>query len=79
MHSECIQIKQEHLVLVCVERIQNDGLLVKMHDLKLMTSDEFFLVRKSNGHLTRLNTNQNLALTYTEEFRNMVFELSFTQ
>jgi hypothetical protein len=44
-----------------------------------MTSDEFFLVRKSNGHLTRLNTNQHLALTYKEDFRNMVFELSFTQ
>ena len=41
--------------MVCVERIQNDGFLVKLHDLKMITSDEFYLVRKSNGHLTRLN------------------------
>ena len=55
IHSEVIQIGKEHLVMVCVERIQNDGFLVKLHDLKMITSDEFYLIRKSNGHLTRFN------------------------
>jgi len=55
IHSEVIAVGKDHLVMVCVERIQNDGFLVKLHDLKMITSDEFYLVRKSNGHLTRLN------------------------
>ena len=50
--------------MVCVERIQNDGFLVKIHDLKLITSDEFSLMRKPNGHLTRFNLSQNLQLMY---------------
>ena len=55
IHSEVIIVGKDHLVMVCVERIQNDGFLVKLHDLKQITSDEFYLVRKPNGHLTRLN------------------------
>ena len=60
IHSEVINVGKEHLVMVCVERIQNDGFMIKLHDLKMITSDEFYLVRKSNGHLTRFNLSQNL-------------------
>lgn len=65
--------------MVCVEKIQNDGLLVKLHDLKYLTSDEFYLVRKSNGHYARLNTSENISLVYREEFRNLVYDLAFSQ
>lgn len=52
---------------------------MKLHDLKQITSDEFYLVRKPNGHLTRLNLSQNLQLMYQEEFRNLIFDLAFAQ
>ena len=64
---------------VCVERIQNDGFLVKLHDLKMITSDEFYLIRKSNGNFTRCNISQNLQLMYQEDFRNLIFDLAFAQ
>lgn len=79
IHSEVISVGKEHLVMVCVERIQNDGFLVKLHDLKMITSDEFYLIRKSNGHLTRFNLSQNLQLMYQEDFRNLIFDLAFAQ
>ena len=50
-----------------------------MHDLKLITSDEFYLIRKSNGHFTRFNLSQNLQLMYQEDFRNLIFDLAFAQ
>lgn len=39
MHSEALSVGKEHLVLVSIERVQNDGLFVKLQDLKLMTTD----------------------------------------
>ena len=39
----------QHVVLVSVERLQNQGLLVKLHDLKLQQSAEVGLYQKSNG------------------------------
>jgi len=65
------------LILISVERIQNDGLLVKLHDTKYLASDQFYLIRKSNGHLTRLNLDANLDLVYKPEFRDMVYHLAF--
>ena len=79
IHSEVINAGKDHLIMVCVERIQNDGFLVKLHDLKLITSEEFYLVRKSNGHLMRFNLSQNLQLMYQEDFRNLIFDLAFAQ
>jgi len=79
IHSEVITVGRDHLVMVSVERIQNDGFLVKLHDLKMITSDEFYLVRKSNGQLTRFNLSQSLQLMYQEDFRNLIFDLIFCQ
>ena len=45
----------------------------------MITSDEFYLIRKSNGHLTRFNLSQNLQLMYQEDFRNLIFDLAFAQ
>jgi hypothetical protein len=74
-----MEIGKEHFVLICVERTVNNGLLVKMNDLKYMNSDEFYLVRKTNGHFIRLNPSNNLQLCYKEEFRNLIFDLAFSQ
>jgi hypothetical protein len=38
-----------HIVLVSAEKIKNDGYFIKLNDLKEMSSEEFFLVKKSNG------------------------------
>ena len=50
-----------------------------MHDTKFLASDQFYLVRKSNGHLTRLNLDANLDLVYKPDFRDMVYHLAFVQ
>lgn len=36
-------------MLLTFERFQEDGFLIKMHDMKYAASEEFFIVKKSNG------------------------------
>lgn len=45
-------------MLVCVEKIQSDGVLIKLHDLKLLLSEEFYLLRQENGQLARTNPSE---------------------
>jgi len=78
LHTECLQLSPGHLLIICVEKIQNDGLFIKMHDLKNLAGEEFYLVRKTNGTFVRLNLSDGLALVHKEEFRNMVFDLAFS-
>jgi hypothetical protein len=68
-----IYVEHEHIILVSVERIQNDGLLIKLHDTKFLASDQFYLIRKTNGHLTRVNLDATIDLIYEPEFRHMVY------
>ena len=35
-HTECLKVHHDHVVLICVEKLQTDGFVVKMHDLKLI-------------------------------------------
>lgn len=58
LHTECVKFSisetEEHLMLLTFERFQEDGFLVKMHDMKFAASEELFLVKKSNGQYARL-------------------------
>lgn len=53
IHSECVKFtigeNEDHLMLLTFERFQEDGFLIKMHDMKYAASEEFFIVKKSNG------------------------------
>jgi hypothetical protein len=46
IHSECMKMSPGHHVLITVEQIQEEGLLVRMYDLMLGCSAEFYLIRK---------------------------------
>ena len=65
------------MILVTCEKLQRDGLLVKVHDLKELASEEFFLVRKSNGQYSKLPKSAGLDLVIKEDFRNLIFDLTF--
>ena len=77
MHAECLKIENEHVVLVCVERILSDGFAVKINDLRLILSEELYLVKKANGKLTRIMPAEQTSILYKEEFRSLVFDLAF--
>lgn len=47
-------IADNHLVLVSIERQINQGILIKMHDMKYLNSDQISLVKKSNGQMVRV-------------------------
>ena len=49
VHSECMKITDGHHVLVTVEQIQQQGLLIRMHDMLECKSVYFSLMRKQNG------------------------------
>ena len=72
-----MRISEHQLILLSAEKINKDGFLIKMHDLRELASEEFFLVRKSNTQYTRLNRSAGLDLVVKEEFRNLVFDLTF--
>lgn len=63
--------------MISAEKLKSDGFLIKMHDLKDLASEEFFLIRKTNGNFTRLNRSAGLDLIIKEDFRNMIFDLTF--
>lgn len=48
IHTEVLKISDTHSVLISMEKVQKDGLFIKMHNLKDLESKEFFLVKKSN-------------------------------
>jgi hypothetical protein len=55
-----MMIEEDHMILISVERQLNQGLLIKLHDLKHMTSSQISLVRKSNGQMTRVMNSNSL-------------------
>jgi hypothetical protein len=48
-HTHCLIVDDAQVVLCSVERLHNQGYLLKMHDLKLQQSSELALITKSNG------------------------------
>ena len=71
-------LDESHVLLCCVERLQNKGLTVKLHDLKLQQSSEVSLTMKTNGQMVRLSQDDSLAHQLNYEFRDMVYRLSFS-
>ena len=54
-----------------------------MHDLKVPASEEFFIVKKSNGYYARLTRSAGIEALISngkerEELRNLIFDLTFT-
>ena len=54
-----------------------------MHDLKYAASEEFFIVKKSNGQYSRLTRSAGIEAMISngkehEELRNLIFDLTFT-
>ena len=78
VYSQCLVIDESHVVLCCVERLQNRGLTVKLHDLKLQQSSEVSLTTKTNGQMVRLSQEESLGHQLNQEFRDMVYRLSFS-
>lgn len=48
-----------------------------MHNLNDLASEEFYLVKKSNNSYTRLNRRAGVGLVIKDEFRNLIFDLTF--
>lgn len=74
---------EAHLVLLTFERFQEDGYLIKLHDMKQGASEEFFIVKKSNGQYARLTRQAGIEAILSngkehEELRNLIFDLTFT-
>ena len=62
IHSECLKISDSKTVLISIEKLQKDGMFVKIHNLKDLESKEFFLVKKSNSAYCKLEKNAGLDL-----------------
>lgn len=78
VHSEAIEIKDGHLALVSVEKLSNNNLQIKLHDMKQMASISYILIKKTNGDYYRLPPkNSTEGLHLNEDFRTMVFDLLF--
>ncbi len=60
LHSEVLKFidahQVPHMIIATFERFPDDsGFLIKMHDLKIPSSEEFFIIRKSNNQLCKLS------------------------
>jgi len=77
IHSECMGISDGHHVLVTVEYIQQQGLLVRMHDMLECKSVCRSLVRKENGDFACLPEDSALDLLMKEDFRHFIYEVTF--
>jgi hypothetical protein len=73
-----------HMLIVTFEKFQEDnGYLIKLHDMKAPASEEFVIVRKSNGHFSQLKRSAGIDHLLVngkehEELRNLLFDLTFT-
>lgn len=87
IHSECVKFKiseeEEHMLILTFEKFQQDGLLIKMHDMKSAVSEEIFIVKKSNGQYAKLTRSAGIEAVLSngkehEQLRNLIFDLTFT-
>jgi len=72
-----MRISEGHHVLVSVEQIQQQGLLIKMYDLRECKAVSFSLLRKQNGQYSKLGEERTLDLLIKQDFRNFIYELTF--
>lgn len=72
-----MRLADGHHVLVSVEQIQEQGLLIRMCDLKECRAVSFGLVRKQNRQYSQLDEGQCLDLLMKEDFRSFIYELTF--
>ena len=77
IHTEVLKISDMHSVLISMEKVQKDGLFIKMHNLKDLESKEFFLVKKSNQAYSKLERHAGIDLIQREDFRSFVYDLTF--
>jgi hypothetical protein len=71
-------ISDGHHILVTVEYIQNQGLLIRMHDMLDCKSVSRSLIRKENGDFACLPDDTDLDLLMKEDqFRNFIYEITF--
>ena len=88
LHTECMKFLDTHhvphLLIVTFERFPDDsGFLIKIHDLKVPFSEEFFILRKSNNQFSKLSRAAGIEKLLAngkehEELRNLMFDLTFT-
>ena len=88
LHSEVLKFKDAHqvphMLIVTFERFPEDsGFLIKLHDLKVPSSEEFFIIRKSNNQFSKLSRVAGIEQLLAngkehEELRNLMFDLTFT-
>lgn len=76
IHTECMKIAPEHHLLVSVEQIQQQGLLIRMHDILECKSESFCLLKKQNGQFSRLPEESTQDLIFKEDFRYFICELA---
>ena len=70
-------IADGHHVLATVEYIQQQGLLIRMHDMLECRSVSRSLVRKQNGDFASLPEDGALDLLMKEDFRHFIYEVTF--
>jgi hypothetical protein len=88
LHTECLKFfdthQVPHMLIVTFERFPDDsGFLFKIHDLKVPSSEEFFILRKSNNQFSKLSRAAGIERLLAngkehEELRNLMFDLTFT-
>mmetsp|Transcript_9734 Transcript_9734/g.9456 ORF Transcript_9734/g.9456 Transcript_9734/m.9456 type:complete len:353 (+) Transcript_9734:1213-2271(+) len=78
IYSHCMKLKGTHVILLSVEKVVDEGVFMKIHDLKEFTSEEFFLIKKSSGQYSRLTLQQGGGFIIKEDFRNLIYDLTFS-
>ena len=66
------------MVLISIEKVISEGLFIKIHDIKELLTEEFFLIKKSAGQYSRIARNQGGGFILKEDFRNLIYDLTFS-
>jgi hypothetical protein len=85
VQTECMQFtvtnefgdQTTNLLLFSLEKLQKDGFLVRIHDLRHIVTEEFFLISKSNGIYSKQPRSKCKDMVFKEDFRAMVQGLTF--
>ena len=77
VHIECMKIADGHHIMVSVEQVQQQCLVIRMYDVQVCECVMFSLIRKQQGHFTRLADDSQLDLMMKQDFRHMLYRLTF--
>jgi len=69
--------------VVTFEKFHQEGILIKLHDMKNAASEELFIVKKSNGQYAKLSRSAGVEAILGngkehEELRSLLFDLTYT-